>query len=71
LECIHLALNSYDASSATEFTAPPPLPSVFLNDLFSSLLQTAALKLLKSFEKYVWKGCSALSENAARQSLNK
>lgn len=45
---------------------------LLLNALLSlPLPQTAALKLLRSFEKYVWKGSSALSEHAAGQCLNK
>lgn len=49
-----------------------PLSSMFLNDRFAlHPLQSAALKLLKSFEKYIWKGSSALSEQAAGQCLNK
>ena len=49
-----------------------PLCSVFLNDrLALPPLQTTALKFLKSLEKHIWKGSSALSEHAAGQCLNK
>lgn len=49
-----------------------PLFSVFLNyRLTLPPLQTAVLKLLKSFEGDIWKGSSSLSEHAAGQYLNK
>lgn len=48
------------------------LYSMFLNERITHPpLQTTALKLLKCFEKYIWKGSSALSELAAGQCLNK